>query len=434
MKRSLFYFIIFIFITSSLLAQGFRDVYWYPEENTMMGGVGVTWIDNQPYTTFTIAPEFAVGKVGLGLYLQLLLDNKNNYQLRKVEYEGEGGILRAIRYVRYGNKYDPFYARFGMLEMASLANGFLLWNYNNASSYDKRKWGLAFDLDLEKVGLESVIGNFSRLELTGGNIYFRPVRLIAPHLPVIKNLRLYGTYVYDHEVPSWESQGEMKSLNAYGLGVDLVFLNAPVVKSGVYYDYGKFTDFGSGQALGINVIFPDMIGLFGLWAKFERRWIGERFIPSFFGPFYDLDRELDPIEYQEESRIWQLQNAAKTTGYFGQLTGFVIKKLRLIGNYQWQDDMKVGGILHLEALAPDLIPKFELRAYYDKTGIKTFTDMRTLDNKSLATIEIGYRLNMFLVISTIYRWYWVKEEDDSGNVVYRPVERIEPRLSFSFHF
>lgn len=155
MQKILWPIVIFMLFTSSVFTQGFRDAYWYPDQNTMMGGLGITWIDDQPYTTITLAPEFAFGKFGVGFYLQLLMDNNNNFKLRKDEYKGGVGVLRAIRYVRYGKKYDPLYVRAGMLELASLANGFLMWNYNNASNYDKRKLGLAFDADLGVVGFES---------------------------------------------------------------------------------------------------------------------------------------------------------------------------------------------------------------------------------------------------------------------------------------
>ena len=87
-------------------------------------------------------------------------------------------------------------------------------------------------------------------------------------------------------------------------------------------------------------------------------------------------------------------------------------------------------MVHLEALAPKLIPKFELRAYYDKAGIETFEDFRTLDRRSIATAEVGYRVNRFIVVSTIYRWYWI--EDENGNI--KPIERVEPRISFSYQF
>jgi hypothetical protein len=423
-----------LLLVPSIFAQGIPDSYFYADENVVSCGLGMTWIDGQPYTTFTFAPEIAVGKIGVGLYLQLLMDNNNEFKLRKDEYQGGAGILRAINYVRYGRKYDPFYARFGTLVMASLGNGFLMWNYNNASNYDKRKLGLALDIDLGKFGFESVTNNLGYLEVIGGNLYFRPVRFANPNVPILKNFRIYGTYVYDHKVYSWTEPGEKKVLRAYGLGADLLFIDTPVFKSGVYYDYGKFKDFGSGQAVGINAFFPEFVGLFALSAKFEKRFINDQFVPNFFGPLYELQRSLDPNIYFGESSIFALENAKKNEGYFGQLAGHIINKVLLLGNYQHLNGVKGSGIVHLEARAPDLIPKFELLAYYDKTGIETFKDLRTLDNHSIATVEVGYRLNMFMVLSTIYRWYWVRTEYEDGTVEYKPVERIEPRISFSFKF
>ncbi|OGB60382.1 MAG: hypothetical protein A2Y94_08265 [Caldithrix sp. RBG_13_44_9] len=434
MKNSGFWFLLVIFMVAVLNAQGFRDTYNYPNQSEMMGGLGITWIDDEPYTTLTIAPELALGKVGFGFYLQLLMDNNNNFKLRKDEYQGGAGLLRAVRYVRYGNKFDPFYARAGTLILSSLGNGFLMWNYTNASNYDQRKWGLAFDVDFGKFGFESVVNNLGRLELIGGNLYFRPFRFINKDAPILKNFRLYGTYVYDDKFPSWETQGERTQLSAYGLGADIILLDLPVFRTGVYYDYGKFMDFGYGQAVGINAIFPELIGLFGLSAKFEKRWLEDQFIASFFGPQYELDRELDPFEYPTESGIRLLENATKNEGYFGQLAGHIINKVRLVGNYQRLNGVKGSGVLHMEAMAPDLVPKFELKAFYDKRGIETFEDFRTLDNRSLVAVDVGYRLNMFLVLSTVYYWSWVKVEDENGNIIYRPQERIEPRLSFSYRF
>ncbi|MBN2365114.1 MAG: hypothetical protein EH225_03325 [Calditrichaeota bacterium] len=422
-----------LFIISVAHTQGFRDIYTYPEQSQMAGGLGITWIDDQPYTTITLAPEFALGKVGIGIFLQFLMDNQNNFKLREDEFKDGAGILRAIRYVRYGHKYDPFYARAGTLEMASLANGFLMWNYTNASNYDKRKWGLAFDIDFGKFGFESVTSNLVNFEIAGGNLYFRPVRFLNPDIPILKNLRLYATYVYENKYPSWKERGETENIEAYGVGTDLIFLDTPLLKSGVYYDYGQLRNFGHGQATGINAVVPEIFGLMALSAKFEKRWLGKQFIANFFGPFYDLDRELNPFEYPE-SKINLLQSAEEHEGYFGELAGHIINRITLRGNYQRLNGVKGSGIIHVEALAPNLVPKFELRGWYDKRGIETFKDFRTLDNRSLLAAQVGYRLNFFLVVSTTYYWYWVKEVNESGETVYRPLERVEPRLSFSFQF
>ncbi len=434
MRYSIVWILLVFLSMGFVLAQDFQDPFREPDENSMLGGLGMTWIDGKSYTTITLAPEIAFGKFGAGLFVQLLMDNNNSFKLRTDEYKGVGGVLRMFRYVRYGHKYDPFYARVGTLDAYSLGNGFLMWNYNSASNYDKRKIGLALDVDMGVLGFETMTNNLARLELIGANLYFRPIRLLNPEMPVLRNLRVYGTYILDHDLPSWETPGEKKDLMAYGGGVDLRWLNLAVVYSTIYWDYGKFVDFGSGNSLGINLIFPDFIGIFGLAAKFEKRFLGEQFQPNFFGPMYDLHRELDPFEYPYDSNINLLKNAPKTEGYFGELVGHIIHKVRLVGNYQRLNGIKYSGRLHLEAKAPDLIPRIVLMGYYDKVGIETFTDFRTLDNRSIALLDVGYRINRFMVLSMVYRWYWVKNELPDGTTEYKPVERVEPRLSFSWTF
>ncbi len=64
-------------------AQWFNDPFRFPEENTILGGVGITTIGDTTYTTFTIAPEFSFGTVGVGLNLLFLMNNENDFKLRK---------------------------------------------------------------------------------------------------------------------------------------------------------------------------------------------------------------------------------------------------------------------------------------------------------------------------------------------------------------
>lgn len=414
-------------LTSIVYSQAFQDPFREKDQSTIQGGIGMTWIDNEPYTTFTIAPDIAIGKFGVGIYLQFLMDNQNNFKLRKDEYKDGAGILRAIRYVRYGHKYDPFYARVGMLDRASLANGFFVWNYNNGSNYDKRKIGLVMDVDLGKYGIETLNSNFEELELVGANLYFRPFRFMQNPLPILRNTRVYTTYVYDDNVKNSQPPSTSSSVvRAYGFGADIQWLDLPVLKSFVYGDYGKFVDYGSGKAVGISAIVPEFIGVFGVAARFEKRFLGKEFVPNFFGPLYELQRNLGALA--------QLQNAKKQEGYFGELSGHIVNRILLVGNYQRLNGVKGSGIAHAEASAPNLVPRIELRAYYDKYGIETFEDFRTFDYRSIATGEISYQLNRFMVVSTLYRWYWVEQTDEFGNVQYKPVERVEPRISFVYRF
>lgn len=400
-------------------AQWFKDPFRFPEENTLLGGVGITTIGDTSYTTFTIAPEFSFGKVGVGLNLQFLMNNDNDFKLRKDEYEGGAGVFRAIRYIRIGQKYEDYFFRFGALDRATLGNGFLVWNYNNSTNYDKRRLGLAADVDFGQFGFESVVGSMTSSTIQGYTAYVRPFRFIGVDNYLLKHLRFHTTYARDNSAPDGDTK---TSVSAFGFGADIRIIDLPLLKSHLYADYGKFEDLGDGQAVGINLIFPEFYGLFGLAATFERRFINEQFIPNYFGPLYELERQIGALD--------SLRNAPETAGYFGQLVGHVTDRVRLIGNYTYLTDVPGGGAVHLEASAPKLVPGFELRAYYDKIRIETLDDLRTLDARSVATAEIGYQLNSFLLLTTSYRWYWVETEPN----VFKPQERIEPRLSFRYRF
>ncbi|MCK5077792.1 MAG: hypothetical protein KAR38_15525 [Calditrichia bacterium] len=429
--RRIFLILIIIMISSTMIfSQNFGNPLPEEDQSSLAGGLGFTWIDGQPYTTFTITPDLSFGKIGVGLNIQLLMDNNNSFEFRKEEYEGGAGWLRAVRYVRYGHKSDPFYGRVGTLDAATLGHGFLVWNYTNGSNYDKRKVGLALDIDFKKAGFESMFSNLGDKELMGARAYVRPVRFYNPDMFLLNNLRFGFSLVKDFDLYSWKEAGEKEGLTAFGLDVDIPVINKDWVKSYLYFDYAKFNDFGSGRAVGINFMLPNFIGVLGVGASFERRWLGDEFIANFFGPMYDMHRELDPFEYGESSMFFELSNAKKSQGYFGQLAAHITSKVRVIGNYQKLDDDPESGMFHAEALAPDLIPKFKLKAYYDKRHIKTFKDLRTLDFNSLAAAEVGYMLNSFIMVSTLYKWYWVKAEDGS----YKPRERVEPRISFVYNF
>lgn len=405
-------------------AQEFHDPFRYTDQSSLTGGLGMTWIDGQPYTTFTIAPDIAIGNFGIGIYLQLLLDNNNDWKLRKVEYEDGPGILRAIRYIRYGQKYDPYYFRVGTLDRATMANGFLMWNYNNGSSYDKRKIGLIADMDFGQLGFESMWSSVGTSNLRGFTVYVRPLKFFEQTPPILDRLRFYTTYIRDSQVATGPALDSTGTLSAYSIGADFMWLDLPILKSTIYADYSKYVDYGGGKATGINVLFPEFIGILGVSARYEKRFLDDQFIPSLFGPLYELNRELGILQ--------RLQNAPKTEGYFGELAGHILNRIRLIGNYQRLNGVSHSGVLHLEASAPDLVPKFELRGYYDKSGIETFEDARTLDSQSVLTGEVGYQLNRFLLLTMIYRWYWLEDPDNPG--VFNPVERVEPRISFRYNF
>jgi hypothetical protein len=409
-------------MNSLMQAQGFQDPFRYPERNYLDSGLGVTWLDGTPYTTFTLAPDIAIGNFGVGIYLQLLFNNEDNWKLRTIEYEDGPGFLRVFRYIRFGQKYDPYFFLVGTIERATLGHGFLMWNYNNASSYDKRKIGLIADMDFNKFGFEFVWSAIGTSNLRGVNVYLRPLQLFNSDIPILDSFRIYGTFARDSKVNTSAAPDSTDTFTAYSVGADLQWLKIADFHSTIYAEYGKFVDYGDGKALGIDFVFPNFIGIFGLSARFEKRFVGDQFVPNVFGPLYELNRELKFFE--------AIKSVTKTEVYFGELAGHIINRVLLLGSFHKLNEIPNSGVLHLEASVPALIPRIELRGYYDKSGIETFEDARTLDTRSVLTAEASYQLNPFMYLTAIYRWYWL--EDPTG--VFTPVERFEPRVTFRYSF
>jgi hypothetical protein len=389
--------------------------------NFFDGGLGVTWINGVSYTTISLNPEFSFGKFGLGLRIDLLFNNQENFEFRTVGWEDASAIARAIRYIRYAHKGEPVYIRLGSLMAARLGHGFQMWYYSNEAEYDNRKFGMAFDLDLGAVGMESVTSNLAKIEIIGGRLYFRP--LYALEIPVLSNLEFGGTVVSDVNPDNNIETDD--DVTEWGLDVGLPLIKSEFFKTILYFDYSKFIDYGEGRVLGLNFGFPNALSLLSLDVRFERRWLGDQFIPNYFNTLYELERGL-PDGYDKQSRLAQM---TKSSGYFGELSGDIAKIIRLMGNYQQQDGISNSGIMHLEARLIDALPNILLLAYYDKTNIETFKDAFTLDIFSQAVAEIGYRAYSIFYISLRYRWNFIQTAPN----VYEPQERFEPRISLMFN-
>jgi hypothetical protein len=416
MKRSNLLIIVVLLLTSSLFAQGFNDPAM--NQNEFEGGFGVTFIDGKSYTTFSLTPDLSFGKFGVGLNIELMFNNADGFKFRKESWDSGAGVLRAIRYLRYGYKGDPFYTRIGSLDGATLGHGFIMWYYTNEANYDYRKIGLQLDLDFDTFGFETMTSNLGRLEIFGGRAYYRP--LLNSGIPVINTLEVGATYVGDADPDSRTSTSD--GISEYGLDIGLPWLQYKYINSTVYYDYAKIPNFGSGSVVGINFNFPGVAGLLSLDARLEKRFLGEEFLPNFFNTLYEVERNLD--------KRTQLQTAGKNEGVFGQLVASILGKMQIVGSYQRLNGVSNSGILHFETRLPDLIPSVRVMAAYDKAGIETFKDVTTLDNRSVATAEVGYRTMQFVYLSMLYRWTFT----ETAPGVFTPQERVEPRVSFVYNF
>ncbi|APF17890.1 hypothetical protein Calab_2340 [Caldithrix abyssi DSM 13497] len=434
MNRFSFVLVVILLSSSFLMAQS-MNAFNDENENYFNGGFGMTWIDGTAYTTFTLTPEFSFGKFGVGLNIELLFNNSEGFKFRKTGWDKGAGALRMIRYISWGHKTDPVYTRIGTLDGAILGHGFIMGYYTNQANYDYRKIGMALDIDFKKFGFESVTSNLGNLEILGGRFYYRP--LAASGIPILKNFEMGATYIGDFNPDNRKSTHD--AITEWGLDVGLPIIKNKLITTTIYADYAKINNHGDGKAVGIMAYIPNVIGVFGIYAKLERRFLSAGFLPNYFNSLYELERNALPADYygiddptrSVLTKAQYLDYVEATQGIFGELAGQILGKIRLVGNYQQNENVKNSGILHLEARSRDLVPNFELKYTYDKVGIGEFGDVFTLDYRSVAQAIIGYRTFKYLLVSMVYRWNFIYDEETGE---YKPIERVMPQVSFSMPF
>jgi hypothetical protein len=439
--------ILLLLFTITTFSQNYHTQYQFlkQDEGYLGGGFGVTWIDNKPFYTFRFFPELAFANFGVGLDLRLEFNADG--ELRTGSFNRFEDYLSIIRYVRYGYKKDPVYARVGALDYATLGHGSIMYLYNNSTSFDARKVGLAFDLDLSAFGFESVYSNFADAGVLGLRGYVRPLQFteLAP-IPIIGKLEIGATVASDFNEKAGVINGtysetedkftpttDLGSTTIFGFDIGLPILRASVLNIDVYFDYAKIVDFGSGTALGTVLDFHGL-GLVNLTAKLERRFNGENYLPSYFNALYEIERfNLDRSSGTVSSKIksMTLGTNKSSNGWHGQLFVDVLGMFNILGSYQRLDELPNSGILHL---ATNILPEdapYVARAGYDKRGIGNESAIFKLDSNSHLFAELGYKPIPFIIVSMVYHWTFAPIRDTDENIIdYETQKRIEPRISF----
>ena len=381
-------------------------------------GPGYSRIGDEDFISFNIEPELAFGKIGVGLSIPLLISTDTG-QIRKIDWDSSRDYVRLIRYLRYGVKRDPIYARVGELSNTLFGHGFVVYYYNNALDDNYPKRGLQLDLDFGKFGFESLIGNLGRAELYGGRGYIRPLRFVKAPLPILQNFTVGLTYITDRDPVLTEP------LSIFGFDVEQPLLHNDMADLYLYFDWSSITDwdereYGSGSAYGVATDIRGIAGLFALGAKFELRNLGKAFTSSLIGPLYDVNKV---------DILWDLQFQDKTKGWYGEVAGSIIGKISIRGSYFDTGESVLGDqfILHLDGT--NVVPVVSAQAYFVKQNIKEGGDLFKLDENAFTIAEVGYKPYPFMTVLMRYEWSYVID-DVTGQYVTQ--KRVEPRVEFCF--
>jgi hypothetical protein len=163
-------------------------------------------VGGQQWTRLAVSPDIPIWKFGVGLDLELFLDQNGNFSRKSWEFDKdnlEESLLRKIKYLRFGHENDPLFVKVGGLSNVTLGYGFIVDRFTNMLYYpDQKLVGVQFYLNnLSPLGitLQTMTPDVQEFQNNGGIVAARlalmPLKISA--MPLLKNLSIGGTYAID---------------------------------------------------------------------------------------------------------------------------------------------------------------------------------------------------------------------------------------------
>lgn len=418
-----------------------------------------------------IQPEFRLWKLGIGFDIPLFF-SLDDGSFRTEEYRNGSGFFRLVRYIRYGRKdRDKFYFRMGALDNNYLGFGYLMNNYTNAPSFERRKIGISYDVRFKKIfGLE---GAFTDLSGFSNLWAFRPyVQPFAEsNLPMLKSLEIGLSYITDHDKNEFNAAGDQidtrlvrDGISAFGADVGLKLLQSDFITLNSFVQFGHLTrnnalrdsinnivdfcsragvisdsliavcnaaqeasdyDAASGFSLGLEAKMKVILNILNLDVRLERLFQGAHYQSQFFDAVYEIDKD---------AKIASLANTAAINGTYGTLTATILNKLTVSGGLRIPDRVSVErpALVQLGLQGDEIIPNVIVRAYYVKGDLDNLGDAFKLDERSLLTARFAYRLTSYLVAGVDYRWTFAQFLNDDGIEQYKATRYIMPYFGLNY--
>ena len=369
------------------------------------------------YQTLNIQPELNIGKIGIGLDITFnfrFTDENGDFDLREADWIPVGETdaekfqsflslyLPLFRYIKYGEKGGPLYAKIGSIEDGTIGNGFIFGNYANTNFLpNTRIVGLSFDLDgklfnFPYLGIETFIGNLSLFDVLGVRLYTRPLNWLD--VPIIKEMELGGSYATDTNPQAYytfENSVNVKPVQMFGFDLFNPILSNDIVSLAAFGDIvfqppvGEIrTATATGGMIGVGGKFFSFVP-YGL----QLRILGDDFVPVYFDSSYDLFREAKYEVVSGQSSI---------EGYAGWLAslGFSAFDDLFVFNASFDSPFSVDqsvenylGHPHLRVILlvkEGFLPGFSFNAALDKKNIDKVTSW---DNFWTQDMVIGAEIN-----------------------------------------
>ena len=417
-------------------------------------GGGLTFINGDAYVRLQLQPDIPFGKVGIGLDLILLYNPyAEGTEPQILAEDGEAWDdpstwLRLIRYVRYGQPYDPFHFRFGELDYLTIGHGSIMSGYSN---YDRRGLRLNLRNPENRYGVETMVNDIGNPTIFGGRAFLRPFQR-PENNNLLTRFELGATYLTDIN-PNLQEDGE-EPLSAVGLDVGFPIFETSTFRLDLYDDIAFLntlseenddsqvgiilpeensatTNLAWGNAVGVGFSFTQTL------FKVEYRTFGDGYIPSVFDYTYESAKSLSP-EPGMPQFLGLETNTEPRRGFLSQFVWHPLPQIHFMGTFE--DYTNSEPKLYMAVTESGLVPRLALRAFYTKRDIgeggetNFFGDLFDLDEKSAFSVEVRYEVfpPVVTIFTREYRFRRVETAD--GISQFEPIHKTSFMVGVSTDF
>jgi len=403
--------------------------------------IGGVVVDKKNYQQIGIKGDIPIGKLGLGVDINLLIDKDGN--IRKEDWKEWTDYLDKIYYIRWAHKGDPFYFKFGGLNYSYIGYRNIINGYSNMLEYPTyKRYGLEMQIQAGKFGMELFANDFKELFRTNASIVAgaRMTYKVAGDLTVgatlVRDFNQYnglrdrdgdGTpdqvdkFPYDAAYATqWEqtkyidqSKGDSeadaiafankayannlisdnitkndifnfntkptRAISVYGADLGYPLVHNDLIKLDLYSQYSQIQGYGWGMTLpGASL---SIGSFFNITAEYRKQ--SKEFVYGYFNQTYEFERAVfggDPKNPITKDMTLKTITEGMSGFYLGMNLNF-FDFASVTANYS---DMTTGGSMNRRSLYGEaslkkkLIPGInEAKAYYVQNNVQDFQQWKT---------------------------------------------------------
>lgn len=393
--------------------------------------IGAANIAGVTYTQILLKPELDFGGWGIGLDINLELDQSG--ALRPGEWDSWQAVINKIRHFWVGSKGKNFYLRVGRLDKVSIGHGTIMDGFSNNLFYpDIVMSGVQLDIDFGVFGFESFVDNFLDWDILAGRIYLRP---LASSGGLLKGLEFGATYVHDfdnlnpvypdnsqkNKYEYGDNSSSLANVAVYGFDAALPLPSLGVLTWTVFADYVAIKNKGTGIMAGV---YGKLLGLLN-W-RIEYQQFQGRFTAPYFDNFYLADRAgkydyLDSLTRAYSGTrlsIWRSFSIVKRNDLSLRLEVTANQEERPMLFFEFLVDRKL------------LFDRLEMSLTYTKKNISDFRSAFTIEGlDTIIEWKFGFMIAKNVMLATVYTKTFVQDPTTSA-LVGQESTAVQTQLKF----